>query len=101
MAEIPARPGEEAWYEWLGSVLHAADEDAQVAAVLRSAAADADTQLVSELFQFRNVGLPLPGHGAPSTTAPGSAPTTCPAPPWPRPTSSSTGPKRPPNPKLP
>jgi len=33
MAEIPPRPGEEAWYEWLGSVLYAADEDAQVAAV--------------------------------------------------------------------
>ena len=62
MAEIPAQPGEEAWYEWLGSVLHAANEDAQVAAMLRSAAADADTQLVSELFQFRNIGLPLPGH---------------------------------------
>ena len=62
MAEIPPRPGEEAWYEWLGSVLHAADEDAQVAAVLRSAAAAADTQVVSELFQFRNIGLPLPGH---------------------------------------
>jgi hypothetical protein len=62
MAEIPARPDEEAWYEWLGSVLHAAAEDPQAAEVLQSAAADADAGLVTELFQFRNIGLPLPGY---------------------------------------
>jgi hypothetical protein len=62
IAEVPARPGEEAWYEWLGSVLRAAEGDARVADLLRAAAADADATLVAELFQFRNIGLPLPGH---------------------------------------
>ena len=62
MAEVPARPGEEAWYEWLGSVLRAADGDARVADLLRAAAGDADATLVAELFQFRNIGLPRPGH---------------------------------------
>ena len=62
MAEVPARPGEEAWYEWLGSVLRAADGDARVADLLRAAAEDADATLVAELFQFRNIGLPRPGH---------------------------------------
>jgi len=62
MAEVPARPGEEAWYEWLGSVLRAAEGDARVADLLRAAAEDADATLVAELFQFRNIGLPRPGH---------------------------------------
>jgi hypothetical protein len=67
MAEVPARPGEEAWYEWLGSVLRAADGDAGIADVLRAAAVDADATLVNELFQFRNIGLPLPGHWSTQT----------------------------------
>ena len=62
MAEVPARPGEEAWYEWLGSVLRAAEGDAGVADLLRAIAADADATLVRELFEFRNIGLPLSGH---------------------------------------
>jgi hypothetical protein len=62
IAEVPARPGEEAWYQWLGSVLQAADQDPEVADLLRAAAVDADATLVSELFQFRNIGLPLPDH---------------------------------------
>jgi hypothetical protein len=43
-------------------VLQAAEEDPGIADLLRSAAADADATLVAELFQFRNIGLPLPGH---------------------------------------
>lgn len=62
MAEVPARPGEEALYEWLGSVLRAAEGDAGVADLLRAAAADADATLVAGLFEFRNIGLPLPAH---------------------------------------
>ena len=61
MAEVPARRGEEALYEWMGSVLRAADGDARVADLLRAVAMDADVGLVAELFQFRNIGLPLPG----------------------------------------
>ena len=62
MAEVPARPGEEALYGWLNSLLQAAAADAQVAAQLTAAAAEADAGLVAELFQFRNIGLPLAGH---------------------------------------
>jgi hypothetical protein len=62
MAEVPARPGEEAWYEWLGSVLRAGEGDAAIADLLAAAAVDADATLVRELFEFRNIGLPLPGH---------------------------------------
>jgi hypothetical protein len=62
MAEVPPRPGEEAWYEWLDSLLRAADADARAAQQLRTAAVEADAGLVAELFQFRNIGLPLAGH---------------------------------------
>lgn len=61
MAEVPARPGEEALYGWLDSLRRAA-ADEQVARQLREAAAEADAGLVAELFQFRNIGLPLAGH---------------------------------------
>ena len=57
----PGPPGEEAWYGWLESLLQAAAADPQVAGQLRAAAVDADATLVAELFQFRNIGLPLPG----------------------------------------
>jgi hypothetical protein len=62
MAEVPARPGEEALYGWLESVLRAAAADPRVAGQLTAAAVDANAGLVAELFQFRNIGLPLPGH---------------------------------------
>jgi hypothetical protein len=62
MAEVPARPGEEALYGWLESLLQAAAASPRVAELLRAAAADADAGLVADLFQFRNIGLPLTGH---------------------------------------
>jgi hypothetical protein len=62
MAEVPARAGEEALYSWVDSLLQTAAGDPQVADWLRAAAADADEGLVTDLFQFRNIGLPLPGH---------------------------------------
>ena len=62
LAEVPARPGEEAWYGWLESVLQAAAADPRVMELLSAAAADADAGLVAELFQFRNIGLPRPGY---------------------------------------
>src|SRR5262252_7654771 len=61
MAEVPARPGEEALYGLVESLLQAAD-DPQVAELLAAAAVDADAFLVAPLFQFRNIGLPRPGH---------------------------------------
>ena len=62
MAEVPARPGEEAWYGWLESLLEAAAADPEIAGHLTSAAVDANQGLVADLFQFRNIGLPLPGN---------------------------------------
>jgi hypothetical protein len=62
LAEVPALPGEEAWYAWLDSLLHEAAADPRLADVLRAAAADANDGLVAELFQFRAIGLPLPGN---------------------------------------
>jgi hypothetical protein len=61
MAEVPARPGEEALYEMVKSLVQAA-ADPRVAESLTAAAVDADAGLVADLFQFRNIGLPLPGH---------------------------------------
>jgi hypothetical protein len=62
MAEVPARPGEEAWYGWLESLLDAAAADPEIASQLTAAAADANQGLVADLFQFRNIGVPLPGR---------------------------------------
>jgi hypothetical protein len=62
MAEVPAQPGEEAWYGWVQSLLGAAAADPDVASQLTAAAADANEGLVADLFQFRNIGLPLPGN---------------------------------------
>jgi len=61
MAEVPPRPGEEALYGLVESLLQAA-ADPHVAELLTSAAVDADASLVTPLFQFRNIGLPRPGH---------------------------------------
>jgi hypothetical protein len=62
LAEVPARPGEEAWYAWLGSLLEGAAADPRLTDALRAAAIDANDSLVADLFQFRNIGLPLPDH---------------------------------------
>ncbi len=62
MADVPAQAGEEAWYGWVKSLLDAAATDPDVAGKLTAAAVDANEGLVADLFQFRNIGLPLPGH---------------------------------------
>ncbi len=62
LAEVPARPGEEALYAWVGSLLDAAAGDPHLAEVLRTVAVDADAGLVSDLFQFRNIGIPVAGN---------------------------------------
>ena len=43
-------------------MLQAAAADPRVADWLAAAAADANAGLVADLFQFRNIGLPLPGN---------------------------------------
>jgi hypothetical protein len=59
--EVPARPGEEALYAWFGSLVEAA-RDPEVAEVLKSAAADCNETLLAEVFQFRNIGVPVAHH---------------------------------------
>jgi hypothetical protein len=59
LQEVPARPGEEALYGWFESLLSAASASEEVAELLRSAAVDADKTLVRELFEFRNIGIPV------------------------------------------
>jgi hypothetical protein len=61
MAEVPARRGEEALYAWLDALLSAAASP-HAAEQLTAAAVEANAGLVAELFEFRNIGLPLPGH---------------------------------------
>jgi hypothetical protein len=59
LGEVPARPGEEALYAWFGSLIAAAENDPHVAELLTRAAVTADDGLVRDLFEFRNIGIPL------------------------------------------
>ncbi|WP_328387576.1 DUF1254 domain-containing protein [Nocardia sp. NBC_00416] len=56
--EVPARPGEQALYEWFRSIIAAAGNDETIADILRETACDADA-VVGELFEFRNIGIPV------------------------------------------
>ncbi|MFC9789024.1 DUF1214 domain-containing protein [Rhodococcus sp. NPDC127528] len=56
--EVPPPPGEEALYGWFRSVLDAADRDPAIADALRRSAIDTDA-VVRELFEFRNIGIPV------------------------------------------
>lgn len=64
LQEVPARPGEEALYAWFSSLTTAAAASEHIAEVLRQTAIDADNTLVAELFEFRNIGIPLPYNWA-------------------------------------
>lgn len=59
--EVPPRPGEQVLYGWFRAVLAAAAHDEEIAEVLRRAAVDADA-VVGELFEFRNIGIPVARH---------------------------------------
>jgi len=47
MKQIPPMPGEEALYNWIGSVLDAAAKDPEVMATLRETAFAADPELIA------------------------------------------------------
>ncbi len=55
--EVPARPGEEALYKWIRSVLVAADADPRVADIIREAACATDMGMIADLFEFHNQGV--------------------------------------------
>src|SRR5581483_3261673 len=62
LADAPPLPGEEARYAQVLAALAAAKADPALEAAMTEAAAEADTQLVKPLFEFRNYGLQLPHH---------------------------------------
>ncbi len=55
-------PGEESLYALFRFVLEAASRDPKIKQALVKAASDAERDLVTPLFQFRNYGLQLPHH---------------------------------------
>jgi hypothetical protein len=62
LADAPPLPGEEARYAEVLAVVDAAMSDPAVKDAMTRAASDAETQLVTPLFQFRSFGLQLPHH---------------------------------------
>ncbi len=62
LKEVPALPGEQGWYGQLQSVLDAAQKNPKVGEWLKSAAMNADKELIPPLFQFVNVGYPARYH---------------------------------------
>jgi hypothetical protein len=58
--EVPPMPGEEAMYAQFRAVLDAVAKDAKLKEAFTKAAVDAEKEVVTPLFQFRNYGLPLP-----------------------------------------
>src|SRR5262249_4155709 len=60
--EVPPLPGEEAMHGQFHAVLEAVAKDAKLKAAFTTAAAEAEKEIVTPLFQFRNFGLPLPGN---------------------------------------
>lgn len=62
MGEVPARPGEEALYELVDSVLEAISSDPALAEAVRDEAVQTQQTLLTELFEFRNIGIPVADH---------------------------------------
>ena len=60
--DVPPLPGEEPLYARFRELLTAAENDPAVAAEIRRAAAEAQADEVAPLFEFRNLGRPLPAH---------------------------------------
>jgi hypothetical protein len=62
--EVPPLPGEEALYANIRTVLAAAQKDSKLKQVLQQSILAADKDLVTPLFEFRNIGLPLASNWA-------------------------------------
>ena len=62
MKQVPPLPGEEALYNWIGSVLEAATRDQEVAKTLRETAITADREMITPFLQWRYNGRPA-GNG--------------------------------------
>jgi len=58
MKQVPPLPGEEALYNWIGSVLDAVSKDPKIAQTLTDTAVAAERELIDPFFQWRNNGRP-------------------------------------------
>jgi hypothetical protein len=62
MKQVPPLPGEEALYNWIGSVLDAAAKDPEIKQTLKETAVAAEREVIAPLFQWRYNGRPA-GNG--------------------------------------
>lgn len=62
MGEVPPRPGEQAVYAWITSLLDAAAADPHLGDLIRAEATDTNATLLHDLFEFRNIGIPINDH---------------------------------------
>ena len=62
MKQVPPLPGEEALYNWIGSVLEAAAKDPTIKQTLKETAVAAEREMIDPFFQWRNNGRPA-GNG--------------------------------------
>ena len=62
MKSVPPLPGEEALYNWIGSVLEAAAKDPAIKKTLKETAVAAERELIDPFFQWRYNGRPA-GNG--------------------------------------
>jgi hypothetical protein len=56
MKSVPPLPGEEALYNWMGSVLEAADKDPAIMQTLKETAVAADSEMIPSFLQWRYNG---------------------------------------------
>src|SRR6185295_10686165 len=54
--QVPPMPGEEALYNWIGSVLDAAEKDPQIKQTLKETAIASEGELIKPFFLWRNNG---------------------------------------------
>ena len=62
MKQVPPLPGEEALYNWIGSVLEAAAKDPAIKQTLKETAVAAEREMIDPFFQWRYNGRPA-GNG--------------------------------------
>jgi hypothetical protein len=62
MKQVPPLPGEEALYNWIGSVLEAAGKDPKIMQTLKASAVAAEREMIDPFFLWRNNGRPA-GNG--------------------------------------
>jgi hypothetical protein len=56
MKQVPPLPGEEALYNWISSVLEAADKDPEIKRTLKETADAADGEMITAFLQWRYNG---------------------------------------------